>query len=125
MNIKQIQEARENFGIDDWGAGYYGIDDQGKVVAFPNGEDEAAVPLPDIIAKASSHELPCPLIIRFPQIVSNQLKRLHGSFQDAIWEYNFRGHHLGVFPFKVNQRKEFIDTIVESGAHYDYGFRNW
>ena len=32
-----------------------------------------------------------------------------------------KGRHMGVFPFKVNQRREFIDAIVEAGRQVDYG----
>ena len=39
MNIRQIQEARELYGIEGWGNGYFGINDQGHVVANPTGEE--------------------------------------------------------------------------------------
>lgn len=121
MNIKQIQEARESFGIDDWGAGYFGIDDKGRVVVYPEGDEDAKIALSEIIDECITKGITCPLILRFPQIVSNQLHRLHKAFTDSIWEYNYNGRHLGVFPFKVNQRKEFIDTVIASGNQYDYG----
>ena len=43
MNIRQIQEARELYGIDGWGAGYFGINDQGHVVANPTGEEHISL----------------------------------------------------------------------------------
>ena len=53
-----------------------------------------------------------PLIIRFPQVIKSQLHRMHGAFKKSIETYNYPGRHFGVFPYKVNQRREFIDAIV-------------
>ena len=39
MKISQIQEARESSGIEDWGAGYFGIDLNGSVVCYPNADE--------------------------------------------------------------------------------------
>lgn len=121
MNIRQIQEARELFGIDDWGAGYFGIDDAGHVVCHPTGEEHLTVSLPDVIAKCKDQGFHTPIILRFPQIIEGQLERMHSAFRQAITEFNFKGRHVGVFPFKVNQRREFIDAIVSCGQRLDYG----
>jgi arginine decarboxylase len=121
MNIRQIQEARELYGIEDWGAGYFSINDRGQVECHPTGEEHHAVALPDVIEEVKSRGVRAPMILRFPQIVESQLQRMHVAFRDAIWEYSYQGKHLGVFPFKVNQRREFIDSIVASGRKLDYG----
>jgi arginine decarboxylase len=121
MNIRQIQEARELFGIDEWGAGYFGIDDQGQVVAHPTGEEHLSVPLPSVLDKCKAMGIGTPVILRFPQIIERQLDRMHSAFRQAIQEFNFKGRHAGVFPFKVNQRREFIDAVVSCGQSMDYG----
>ncbi len=121
MNIRQIQEARELFGIDDWGGGYFSIDDAGHVVCHPTGEEHLSVSLPDLIAKCKGQGYHTPIILRFPQIIEGQLERMHSAFRQAIGEFQFKGRHVGVFPFKVNQRREFIDAIVSCGQRLDYG----
>lgn len=121
MNIQQIQEARELYGIDGWGAGYFSIADNGNVVAHPTGEEHLTIDLPEAISKAKSLGIHAPMILRFPQIIENQISRLHSAFKEAIWEYNFQGSHRAVFPFKVNQRREFIDSIVKCGYKFKYG----
>lgn len=121
MNIRQIQEARELYSIDEWGAGYYGINDQGHVVCHPSGEEHLSVPLPAIIEAARKQKIVTPMILRFPQIIECQLERMHKAFRDAIHESQYKGRHRGVFPFKVNQRREFIDNIVSVGRQFDYG----
>ena len=121
MNIRQIQEARELFGIDEWGAGYFGIDDAGAVVCHPTGEEHLTVSLPEVLAKCREQGYHTPMILRFPQIIEGQLERMHTAFRSAINEFSFKGRHVGVFPFKVNQRREFIDAVVSCGQRLDYG----
>jgi len=121
MNIRQIQEARELYGIDDWGAGYFGINDEGHVVCHPTGEEHLSVSLPEVIEECKRKGISAPLILRFPQVIECQLDRMHTAFRNAISEANFSGRHMGVFPFKVNQRREFIDAIVNAGQRMDYG----
>ena len=121
MNIRQIQEARELYGIDDWGSGYFGIDDNGHVVCHPTGEEHLSIDLPDIMEQCKKLGAKPPVILRFPQIIQSQLERMHTAFRGAVREYNYGGRHRGVFPFKVNQRREFIDQIVQCGRNWDYG----
>ncbi len=121
MNIQQIQEARELYGIDGWGAGYFSIADNGNVVCHPTGEEHLTIDLPEAISKAKSLGIHPPMILRFPQIIDNQISRLHSAFKEAMWEYNYQGSHRAVFPFKVNQRREFIDSIVKCGYRFHYG----
>lgn len=121
MNIRQIQEARELFGIDEWGGGYFGINDEGQVVCHPTGEEHLSISLPEAVKKAKQQGVSTPIILRFPQIIEGQLERMHGAFRQAINEFNFKGRHVGVFPFKVNQRREFIDAVVSCGQRLDYG----
>jgi arginine decarboxylase len=121
MNIRQIQEARELFGIDEWGGGYFGINDEGQVVCHPTGEEHLSVSLPEAVKKAKQQGVSTPIILRFPQIIEGQLERMHSAFRQAINEFNFKGRHVGVFPFKVNQRREFIDAVVSCGQRLDYG----
>lgn len=121
MNIRQIQEARELFGIDEWGAGYFGVNDEGNVVSHPTGEEHLSVSLPEAVERCKQLGISTPLILRFPQIIECQLERMHKAFQQAITEFSFKGRHIGVFPFKVNQRREFIDAVVSCGQRLDYG----
>jgi arginine decarboxylase len=121
MNIRQIQEARELFGIDGWGAGYFGINDQGHVTCHPTGEEHLAVDLPEAIEKCQEQGSRAPIILRFPQIIEAQLEKMHSAFRQAIKDNDYQSRHRGVFPFKVNQRREFIDNIVTSGRKFGYG----
>ena len=121
MTIWQLQETIERTGIEEWGAGYFTIDKQGSVVCTPTADSSKRVGLPKVIEEAKKHCLTTPLIIRFPQIIENQLSRMHDAFNDACGEFSYEGKYFGLFPFKVNQRREFIDAIVSCGRYLNWG----
>lgn len=115
-----IDEAKERYGIDQWGAGYFSIDKKGEVICYPD-DSKTPIPLPAIVEKAKAIGIRTPMIIRFPQIVKSQLQKMHAAFSSSIAEFSYKGSHFGVFPFKVNQRREFIDTIVSCGREMNWG----
>lgn len=121
MRIDQIQESRENTGIEYWGGGYYGINHDGKVVCYPTRDESNEIELQQIVQQATQQGAKLPLIIRFPQAVASQIRRLHEAFKKSIDSYEYSGRHFGVFPYKVNQRREFIDAIVACGRNFDWG----
>ncbi len=50
-----------------------------------------------------------PLVLRFPQILKSQLKKLSQSYCDAIAEFGYQAKHYPVFPMKVNPRREVVE----------------
>ncbi len=119
--IDIIQNARQTYGIDEWGAGYFGINDQGNVCIYPNGDNKNTLEIKDILNFAAKRRIQTPILLRFPQILDTQLSRLHKAFQTAMEDAKYDGNLRGVFPYKVNQRKEFIEEIVRNGYKYKYG----
>ncbi|MBP6217048.1 MAG: biosynthetic arginine decarboxylase [Oligoflexales bacterium] len=121
MSIRQLHESIEHAGIAEWGAGYFSIDKAGHVVCTPHGKDKGSVSLPELIQQAKKQSVSTPMIVRFPQIIKSQMQKMHLAFKNAVHEFNYHGHHFGVFPFKVNQRREFIDAIVSCGEDLHWG----
>ena len=121
LNARKTQEIIEKLGIEEWGAGYFSINHKGDIVCTPKGKGTIGISLPEIIKEAKKQGLSTPMIIRFPELIKNQLERMYNSFNSAIEEFNYSGDYYGVFPFKVNQRREFIDSIVECGKDLGWG----
>ena len=121
MNIRQVIASKELYGIEEWGAGYFSIDKSGNVICTPLADQQGPISIPEVIEKAKEKGVPTPMIIRFPQIIKGQLEKMHGSFSQAIEEFQYEGKHFGVFPFKLNQRREFIDAIVSCGKDMNWG----
>lgn len=121
MAIQNIQEARQSYGIEGWGNGYFGISSRGTVEIHPFGTENVSIDINHILEIAAQRKMQTPLILRFPQILNTQLGRLHKAFQTSMEEAKFDGGLRCVFPFKVNQRKEFIDELVNAGRKHKYG----
>ncbi|MGH9762679.1 MAG: biosynthetic arginine decarboxylase, partial [Blastocatellia bacterium] len=59
--------------------------------------------------------------LRLPQILSNQLNKLSRAFRDASREFSYTGAHFGVFPMKVNPRREVVEELLREGSKYNFG----
>ena len=121
MNSRQVIASTELYGIEEWGAGYFSINRSGHVVCTPTGDDKSSISLPEVVEKAKKLGVRSPMILRFPQIIRGQLEKMHRAFEKAKYEFAYEGSHYGVFPFKVNQRREFIDAIVSCGKEMNWG----
>jgi arginine decarboxylase len=116
-----IQQARNLYSIQRWGAGYFDISDNGRVIAKPQRDTGAAVDLTDVIEEAKARGLKFPLLIRFQDILRHRVESVNLAFRNAISEFNYQGKYRGVFPIKVNQLREVVEEILDAGKPYDFG----
>ena len=121
MQQKNVLAATETYGISGWGNNYFSVSEAGKVCVHPFGTPEVSLDIPGLMDIAQEKKIATPLLLRFPQVLDTQLGRLHKAFQTAMEESKYQGKLRCVFPFKVNQRKEFVDELVRSGYQHCYG----
>jgi arginine decarboxylase len=120
MSISR-RDIEEIYGLENWGAGYFSVSRKGHLMVHPRPGQGSGVDLKAIVDSLGEQDLYPPLLLRFPQIISSQIIRLHEAFARAIAEGGYRGQYRGVFPIKVNQRKEVVAQIMRAGRPYDYG----
>jgi arginine decarboxylase len=116
-----IQQARNLYSIQRWGAGYFDINEAGRVIAKPQRETGAAVDLTDVIEEAKARGLKFPVLIRFQDILRHRVESVNLAFRNAISEFNYQGKYRGVFPIKVNQLREVVEEILEAGRPFEFG----
>ena len=116
-----IQQARNLYSIQRWGAEYFDISEAGRVVAKPLKDAGAAVDLTDVIEEAKARGLKFPLLIRFQDILRHRVESINLAFRSAIAEFNYQGKYRGVFPVKVNQLREVVEEILDAGKPFDFG----
>ncbi len=105
-----------NYGIDIWGNENFIIKD-GEVCV-----NKASQPsLLSITQDIRNSDLRGPIILRFPHIVGKQIDNLYGNFQRAINENAYTGTFNAVFPLKVNQYPQAVQSIIKYGKPYNYG----
>ena len=62
-----------------------------------------------------------PLLLRFPHLIEKQISTLFSTFEKAKEEFNYKGNFQAVFPLKVNQFPNFIESLMEVSKNYNYG----
>jgi arginine decarboxylase len=115
-----IEKAAETYGVASWGSGYFEINRKGNLVVRPS-ENEDGVDLKEVVDDLVGRGLTPPFLIRFPQILANQVRRMNRAFKSAIKEFEYDGAHRAVFPMKVNPRREVLEEFLREGSRYDYG----
>jgi len=116
-----IQQARNLYSIHRWGAEYFDINDNGRVIAKPLRDAGASVDITDVIEEAKARGLKFPVLIRFQDILRHRVESINLAFRGAIAEFNYQGKYRGVFPIKVNQLREVVEEILDAGRPFDFG----
>jgi len=62
-----------------------------------------------------------PLLLRFPHLIEKQISTLFSTFEKAKREFNYKGDFHAVFPLKVNQFPNFIESLINVSQNYNYG----
>src|SRR5215510_7467128 len=122
MRNVTLEEVIQTYGVENWGAGYFEVNRQGHLAVRPAEGDARSVDVKVLVDDLiDQRKVQLPILLRFPQILSNQLKKLNRSFQDAAREFNYTGTHFGVFPMKVNPRREVVEEFLREGSKYNFG----
>jgi arginine decarboxylase len=121
MHVWNIRDALELYNVPSWGAGYFGINAQGRVEVRPQRKKGGGTDLLELVADLQRRGLRTPLLIRFSDILRDRIAFLGDSFARAIDEYGYHGRLRGVFPIKVNQQRHMVEEIISHGRAYGMG----
>jgi len=114
MNEETIQRIHATYGIENWSAGYFDVNNDGNITVRPSANDARSVDLKNLVDHlVRDKKMQLPILLRFPQILTNQLRVLTGAYRDAIEQFGFQGKHYPVFPMKVNPRREVVEEFLK------------
>ncbi len=116
-----IKDATALYHIDKWGAGFFSINEAGHVVVTPTRDPAVAIDLKVLVDELQRRGIALPILVRFSDILRQRLFDLHSCFQRAIETYQYRASYLGVYPIKVNQQRQVVESILAAGAPYHFG----
>lgn len=117
-----LEEVIQTYGVENWGAGYFEVNRKGHLAIRPAEGDPRSVDVKELIDHLiDQRKLQLPILLRFPQILTNQLKKLQRSFHEAAREFNYSGTHYAVFPMKVNPRREVVEVFLREGSKFNFG----
>jgi arginine decarboxylase len=116
-----IEQTVETYGIENWGAGYFDVNRKGNLIVRPAEGDPRAADLKEIVEDLARRGISAPLLLRFPQLVAAQVRKLQRAFSKSIREYEYQGAHMCVYPMKVNQQRTVVEEYLREGSRYDFG----
>ncbi len=117
-----IEKSTDLYGIQNWGAGYFNISENGEVVATPLGPNGGAkISLMDVVRGIKDRGLGMPVLLRLGNILDSQIAQIHECFRSAITRSGYKGVYKGVYPIKVNQQQQVVEEVTRFGAKYHHG----
>jgi arginine decarboxylase len=116
-----IEQTIETYGIENWGAGYFGVNRKGNLIIRPSENDNLSADVKEIIDDLRKRGINPPILLRFPQLLVGQIRKLQSAFRKSIKEFEYEGRHMCVYPMKVNQNRAVIEEYLREGTRYDFG----
>lgn len=116
-----VGKAEDLYAVRNWGKGYFGINERGNVVVFPDKNPARSIDLKQLVDELRHRNLKPPLLLRFTDILSHRLRELHDEFRRAIGECRYQGDYRCVYPIKVNQQRHVVEEILTFGEEYGFG----
>jgi arginine decarboxylase len=114
MEVWNSAKSAALYGIENWGEGYFSVNQQGNLVVRPDrGEKEIDVSL--LVDSLVSRGINVPVLLRFDGIIRDRIQRIALAFSKAIEESGYAGRYRGVFPVKVNQQRHVVDCVRKAG----------
>ncbi len=114
-------EASELYDVASWGKGYFAVGKNGNLWVHPGKDSSRGIDLKELIDNLEKRGIALPILIRFGEILKHRLGEMHGAFQNAIAEHNYKGTYSCVFPIKVNQQRQVVEEVFEYGKPYKFG----
>jgi len=106
------QQSAQTYAIDNWGEGYFAINDKGHVCVKPSSEQATELDLYEIALSLNDKQLSLPVLVRFTDILKDRVKRLQNAFAKACEHHNYQGSYTPVYPIKVNQQRKVVEGIL-------------
>ncbi|PYS23518.1 MAG: arginine decarboxylase [Acidobacteria bacterium] len=116
-----IEQTVETYGIENWGAGYFDVNRKGNLIVRPAEGDPRSADVKEIVEDLARRGITAPILLRFPQLVAAQVRKLQRAFSKSIREFEYQGAHMCVYPMKVNQQRSVVEEYLREGSRYDFG----
>ncbi len=119
MTAWSIDHARKTYSIPHWAEGYFDVDEGGRIVVRPKGAEGPSIILADAVDTSLAQGGNLPVLVRFPDILGDRLRKLQAAFAQAQSEWDYPGGYTAVYPIKVNQHAGVAGTLA---SHHGDGF---
>ena len=117
-----IDAARALYNVEGWGAGYFDINERGRVIVRPNPDrPDLTADLRDLATDLEGQGVALPVLLRFSDILKSRIETLSERFDASMKEFEYTGGYTTVYPIKVNQQRHVVEEIVKFGKTHGVG----
>ena len=116
-----ITEANELYDVQQWGKGYFSINQLGHLAVHPSRDPNLSVDMKELIDRLQMRGLDLPILLRFNGILRDRVQEIAGVFTNAIREHEYKGRYICVYPIKVNQQRHVVEQVVQFGRPFGFG----
>jgi arginine decarboxylase len=116
-----VAESTELYRIESWGDPYFFVNELGHMAVRGLDDKGTELDIASIVDELRERGVELPVLIRFQDILSSQVRRLNDAFGSAIAESGYGNEYRGVYPIKVNQLHEVVEEIRDAGRPYGLG----
>ena len=116
MPISQwsTDQSKQLYAIQQWGNGYFSINEQGHVSVKPQLACATEIDLYQVAQSLKEQGLSFPVLVRFTDILRDRILQLQQAFDSARQAHQYQGHYTPVYPIKVNQQGHVVESIVSA-----------
>ncbi|MBB1347402.1 biosynthetic arginine decarboxylase [Pseudoalteromonas sp. SG45-2] len=108
-----LETARATYNVAHWSDGYFDINAQGELVAYPDGDQtKPAISLTQLTEQFKQQGLTLPVLVRFTDILKNRVDTLTNAFTQARANREYNGKYTCVYPIKVNQQRSVVSKLL-------------
>ena len=86
---KVIEQSIETYGIDNWGADYFGVNRKGNLVVRAPENETLTADVKEIVDDLRKRGINTPVLLRFPQLIFGQIRKLQTAFKKSIREFEY------------------------------------
>jgi len=110
------EEIRACYRLPNWSQGYFDVLPNGHLAARPfRDPGRAEIDLYALAGEVRERGLPCPVLLRFPDILADRARLLEDAFRQARRRHAYRADCQAAYPVKVNQKRRVVEAILRGG----------
>lgn len=126
QNLWTTHDAVHLYGLDRWGRGFFNVNEHGNIAVKTEAANGQSVQydLNQVVESAAGQESVPPLIVRFPGIIRQRIRQISNAFDNAIAEFEYEGHYHCIYPIKVNQHAEVVESVLQAQQQHSVGLES-
>src|SRR5215467_15306841 len=87
-----IEKAKALYNVEGWGAGYFDINQRGRVIVRPDHDHpERTLDLFELAKDLQEQGVALPVLLRFSDILRSRIESLSQRFASAVAEFEYDG----------------------------------